>query len=187
MSADGSIPSPGRNLTDFRWRVMSVPDGRVVAEAAGRAGSLRLPVGRYTAKLTVADSRGGGATATKEFSVGASSDPSAKSSGDLDRSALAVVSLPPPAVARASGAGLTRVPLDAAGSAPAQGARLVNVLWAVVALPGREAAANATGEHAEVWLPPGDYQVSWVDGEAGRQYGYARRGLAEGEGQNLLL
>lgn len=158
MSANGTLPAPGRNLTYFGWRVTSVPDGRPVASVAGFAGQLKLPVGKYTIRMVAVDSRGANSTASRDFVIGASSG-GAKSAADSNSTALAVISLPPPAVAAASGAGLTRVALNAAGSAPAGGAQLHNVLWAVVALPGRSPAANSTGMQAEVWLPPGDYQV----------------------------
>jgi hypothetical protein len=159
MSANGTMPAPGRNLTYFGWRVTSVPDSRVVASVAGYAGRLKLPVGKYKIQMVALDSRGANSTAAKEFVIGASSDPQ---KADWGETALAAISLPPPAVPQASGSGLTRVVLDATGSAPARGAALASVLWAVVALPSRAPAANSTGPLTEVWLPPGDYEVGWA-------------------------
>jgi hypothetical protein len=158
MSADGSWPAPGRNLTYFAWRVSSIPDGRTVASVAGYAGYLSLPTGRYAAALTTYDSGGANTTATKQFVVAASS--AAGSSLAPEAGALAAISLPPPAVDAAAGSGVTRVELDATGSAPAPGARTLSVLWAVVSLPARMAVANATGTPVVVWLAPGQYQVS---------------------------
>jgi hypothetical protein len=158
MSADGTWPSPGRNLTYFAWRVDSLPDGRAAAAVAGYAGYLSLPTGRYAATLTAYDSGGGNATATRQFVIAASSTSSG--GGALpEAGALAAISLPPPAVVAAAGSGVTRVALDASGSAPAPGARTLSVIWAVVSLPGRAAVGNASGTPAEVWLPPGQYQV----------------------------
>jgi hypothetical protein len=157
MSANGSLPAPGRNLTYFAWRVTSVPDGRVVASVMGYAGYLKLPTGKYTIDLAVQDSSGGNSTAIKQFVVGTSSNPS---NPNPNATAVAAISLPPPSVLAASGSGLTRVALDSTGSLPAAGTRVANVLWAVVSIPGRTAVANTTGSVGEVWLFPGNYQVS---------------------------
>jgi hypothetical protein len=156
MSANGTLPAPARNLTYFAWRVVSIPDSRVVASVAGYAGYLKLPVGKYQIQMVAVDSGGGNATASKEFVIGASSDPG---NPDPAAAAVAAISLPPPLVPQAAGSGLTRVALDSAGSSSAQGARMANALWAVVSLPGRTPAANATGPKGEVWLLPGEYQV----------------------------
>lgn len=156
MSANGTMPAPGRNLTYFAWRVTSAPDGRVVASVAGYEGYLTLPTGKYSIEMAAADSGGGNSTAVKSFVIGASSDAAWPYPTET---AVAATSLPPPAVAQAAGSGLTRVALDAAGSAAAAGAAVQVALWAVVSLPSRAAVANATGMVAEVWLPPGQYQV----------------------------
>lgn len=164
LSANGTLPAPGRNLTSFAWRVASLPENRTVATASGFAGRLKLPTGRYIAQLAAADSRGGGSTAAREFVIGSSSDPRAANASG----AVATIALPPPSVPAASGSGLTRVALDASGSVPAAGAALASVLWAVVALPGRDAAANSSGVAAEVWLLPGEYQVRRAAAVGGR-------------------
>lgn len=157
MSANGSLPAPGRNLTHFAWRVASAPDGRAVAAVAGFAGYVSLPTGAYTATLTVHDSGGGTASAARDFVVGASSNPAAP--GGPNATAVAAISLPPPAVAASAGSGLTRVELDALGSAPAVGAEFTHILWAVVRLPGRAPAGSASGARSAVVLAPGSYQV----------------------------
>ena len=161
MSANGSMPAPGRNLTYFAWRVTSAPDGRVVASVTGYAGQLALPTGRYTAALAVYDNIGANGTTSLDFVIGGVSSSTGTSAyvNGTPVAAAAVISLPPPHVAQAAGSGLTRVVLDCGGSAPAAGARIANVLWAIVALPLRTAAANATGAVAAVWLPPGSYQA----------------------------
>lgn len=156
MSANGTLPSPGRNLTFFAWRVTSVPDSRVVASVAGYAGYLKLPTGKYNIHMIAVDSSGANSTATKDFVVGTSSDPG---SPRYNETTVAVISLPPPLVPQAAGSGLTRVPLDSVGSSPAVGATMSSVLWAVVKLPQRTPVANSTGAVTEVWLPPGEYQV----------------------------
>jgi len=160
MSANGTLPAPGRNITYFLWRVNSVPDNRTVSSVAGFAGYLKLPVGRYSASLLAIDSRGANSTATRDFVIGSSSNPS---NPNANETAVATISLPPPILPQASGSGLTRVVLDASGSAPADGARFSSVLWAVVSLPQRAPVANSTGMVTEVWLVPGDYQVGgWL-------------------------
>ncbi|KAI8472685.1 MAG: hypothetical protein J3K34DRAFT_519556 [Monoraphidium minutum] len=175
MSGNGTLPAPGRNLTMFAWRVASVPDGRVVASVAGYAGHLRLPTGKYSIQMVAVDSGRGNDTAAKEFVIGSSSDPR---NPNWNETAIAAISLPAPAVPQATGSGLTRVALDAAGSSPAGGARLTSVLWAVVALPGRAAAANASGAAAEVWLPPGDYQVGLLISDSAGNTATARKAFA---------
>lgn len=163
MSANGSAPAPGRNLTYFVWRVASAPDGRLLSSVAGYAGYVKLPTGSYTAQLTVFDSAGANATAVKPFVIGASSNPAA---GAPEATARAAISVPPPAVAQASGSGLTRVALDATGSAPAGGAVLVNALWAVVTVPSRTPAGSGSGLQSAVVLGPGSYQVRVLGGGA---------------------
>ena len=173
MSANGSAAAPGRELAQFVFRVTSVPDGRIVANVAGFAGQLRLPTGAYTAALTVTDSGGGAATATKAFAVGASSDPGGRgAAGRWNETAVAAIGLPPPQVAQAAGSGLTRVAIDASGSAPAAGATFTTVLWAVVGMPLRTPAGSASGFVSSVVLQPGSYQVGW----RGRVEGHDARG-----------
>jgi len=157
MSANGSLPAPGCNLTYFAWQVTSLPDNRIVASVAGFSGTLTLPTGKYVVGMAAYDSSRGNATASKEFVIGAVSSGTSTLTGS--NSAVAVISLPPPQVNPASGSGLTRVVLDSHGSASAAGAAAVSILWAVVLLPQRIAAANATGAKADVWLKAGSYQV----------------------------
>jgi hypothetical protein len=182
MSANGSLPAPGKNLTAVSWRVTSRPDDRLVVSVTGFGGLISLPTGSYTVTAAAYDSGGGNATASKQFCIGgvptgyltatsagsgssSSSTPTTASSQQprlLNQSALAVISLPPPWLQQAPGSGLTRVQLDSLGSAAAAGAAAVNFLWAVVKLPARTAAANASGATAEVWLGPGSYQVGML-------------------------
>ena len=177
LSASGSKAGPGRTVTSYSWSVIRLPDNSQVASGSGPAATVSLPGGSYKVTLTVSDSAGGRATASKEVAVG----------GKGSSGATAVITWPPTVVttsaaplaadatgargvnsqessssssSRVNGDGTTLVALDAAGSTPSRaGSEVQQYVWAVLSMPSKQPVANATGRLATVRLPAGAYQA----------------------------
>jgi len=152
LTAAGSKAGAGKSITGFTWAVARLPDGAWVGSADGPSATVALPVGSYKIYLAVFDSAGGNDTTSQELFVGGSN------AGGM----TAVITWPPPVVqaAAAEAGNLTTIALDASGSTgPDDATSIVQYIWAVVSMPGKQPVAVAEGRLAGVKLAPGSYQV----------------------------
>lgn len=152
LDATGSTAAPGRSIASYNWYVTTQTTPRLpIANYTGSTAtqSVRVPTGSYIVTLVVLDTSGLNATMTKNFVVG---------SGNANGT-IAVITFPNSFQASNPNGPRSTIVLDAQGSTPALGSTITQYLWAIITLPQKTSAANATGRVTSVSLPNGNYQV----------------------------
>jgi hypothetical protein len=167
LDATGSTAAAGRSLIAFTWQVLRKPDGASITQVDGLRTPIWLGPGVYVAKLTVTDTSGQTATATKDFSV-----------GDVAET-LAYISSPGSFVDQADG-GSVDVQLSAAGSKGGPGRSIVGYRWAVMRLPDNARVSTPEGPAATVSVPVGSYSAHLVVFDSGGGNATASRDFVVG-------
>ncbi|WIA29786.1 hypothetical protein OEZ86_012260 [Tetradesmus obliquus] len=154
LDATGSTAAVGRSLIAFSWNVMRKSDGATITQVDGLRTPVWLGPGVYSVKLTVTDTSGQTATASKEFSL-----------GDVAET-LAYISSPGSFVDQVDGGSLD-VQLSAAGSKGGPGRSITSYRWAVLRLPDNARVSTPEGPSTTVSVPVGSYRAYLVVFDSG--------------------
>lgn len=154
LDATGSTAAVGRSLIAFSWNVMRQSDGATITQVDGLRTPVWLGPGVYSVKLTVTDTSGQTATASKDFSL-----------GDVAET-LAYISSPGSFVDQVDGGSLD-VQLSAAGSKGGPGRSITSYRWAVMRLPDNARVSTPEGPSATVSVPVGSYRAYLVVFDSG--------------------